>query len=540
MKKKILIISCIGLIFIFCVTSIILIFLAIKNNWFDARDKDEDISEDNIEIEDYLGYELVDIEIENYEQASIEIEKFYENFEQLAHLDENLSSVSDNEDAEKFFENYKEYNETAGKLISQADALGRFFSDPQNDYEENDGAVGRINLIKVYAKERSSLFYYIPVFGSLVQGKHESIESIRWDIWNYLNSMPSVDRTAKLEEYGLKYTSDVKVGSDELIEELSKDPELNGSINWGKVSAELADNACIATAEGLAIGYLPGGVKTGAKYGAVKTGVLDYADWVQNQAHPKKTVVMISEDTKEFVNKILKEIEEKEWKNLKEQTMKEIAEEVKKMEREVVVIQQKEKLNYENYFELFEGLWDGLVSYTDVVPFEIFDIEVKEDQIVEIKAEPFGYGVDPEIAKYLGFNAEISYEKHEISDNSNNNEDNDNDDKPNYCEMENIEDQWIEDEVMDCVEAFESCNSNPYYYAEGYSKCISAGGGCWDIPRWNWLENPEACNDWQNRYTGQDLADATQYCTCIDNCKAEFQMMKDCEGEYQNCCDKIE
>ena len=346
--------------------------------------------------------------------------------------------------------------------------------------------------------------------------------------------MPSSDRTAKLAEYGLAYTSEVEHASDELVETLAKDPELRSGINWQKVSAELADNACQATSEGWAIGYFPNGLKAAGKFGAINAGVSEYVKWAKAQgAAPQKELILIAEDTKERVDKIIAKMEADDWKQLKEETMKEVAAELKQMGQEALVAVSEDSETDSTEVTLPIGAWDALLSYAGVAPFEIEALLVKAEKVASFNIEPVvGYAVPRDIADGLGFNIEISYEQGSTTSVT--------EIPVNICLQDDIEDEWVASDVTECQEAYARCNANPTILADGYAACISRGG-CWDIPRWEYIEEP-ACNNWKELYTpaSQEYKDREPYCTCIDTCRARFSQPKDCSGEYDACCNAID
>jgi len=524
-KKWCLFAAIIGIFFLLCILCTAGGYLAYKRNWFGLFETSED---EEVSMNDYLGLEVASKKVESYEELNDEVEDFYANLETLASYEESLLNASENEDADEFFASYEAYNKTCGELVSQTEAINDFFDDPNQD---GDDAVGSIFVKPVSAAEESNFSYYTPVFGTLVEGHHEVVESARLDMWNYMNDdLSSIEREDKLAEYGLASMDDLLKAPDSKVKELASDPEIGGAINWGRASAKIADNAVLATLEGIFIGKMPANPVTFTSgYGSVKTIVLDHAKWMDEQKNPKQTTILLSRDAKDAIDKYLKEKKAREWEELKRETMREIAEEMKKMDKPVVAANQNEESTVGNEVKVPEGSWDVINAVTETITVMIESVEVIAEEMTEISIPYNNYYVDPEIAKYLGFNVEIETGGDIVY-------------SGNACDYPDgltYEAQEIADQ---CYENLESCTANPISIGEGYAQCISAGGGCWDIPRWNWLENPEACDNWKDKYPQgtQDYNDAYEYCTCIDNCKAQYYTQRNCDQEFSECCDSIE
>jgi len=545
-NKTCLVLAIVGAVLFLCVSCSGGIYLL---NWLSKNPDVIDTTDSSASLNDYLGFETIDKTIADYQELNDRVESYYSLLLSLATYSENLRTAASNSDPETYFASYEGFNETAAQLISSSKAIATFLENPDSSATGQKSHFLIATSVYAEAEGRKSFWYYVPVIGALVEGSHETVDSARLDLWDYMNNeMTADERRAKLDEYGLASMSSLKKADDETVRDIARDPELHGAINWGKVSAKLADNACVATAEGVFIGKVPTDPALfTAKYGTVKASVSEYVDWVKEQANPKSTTILISQDVKNAVDKYFKDKAEQEWTDLKAQTMREVAEEMRKIQDPVVVAKQVEGAADGNTLSVPEGKWDMVNATTQSVTVEVLDIEVSEDQETTVEIPYADYFVDPEIAKYLGFNAVITkdgdvvsgedvviFDNFDISD--------DVADYTNACEVDyDILSLWDQGEVDSCKDALTSCNQNPNTIGDGagYATCISAGGGCWDIPRWAWLEDPANCEGWQTRYSGQDLIDATAYCSCIDACKSQFMQQRDCQAEYIACCEKI-
>lgn len=173
---------------------------------------------------------------------------FHKDLNELMYYEEKMYLAAESEDPNSFFDFYHEYNKTGQRLILQTEEIaGAMDYGPYNAV----GQSGYFPFIqKVNAKERHSYWYYVPVIGSLVKAKHQSIETSRAGIYDYLkNNVESVDRELFLNEYGLNSVEDLRAASDSQVEQLARDPELRVGIDWTKITTDLGETAVKTTVE---------------------------------------------------------------------------------------------------------------------------------------------------------------------------------------------------------------------------------------------------------------------------------------------------
>lgn len=99
-----------------------------------------------------------------------------------------------------------------------------------------------------------------------------------------------------------------------------------------------------------------------------------------------------------------------------------------------------------------------------------------------------------------------------------------------------------------CSSEYNTCKNYPLEYLDGWSKCIAAGGGCWDIGRWESIEYtncPIDLNnnlDYSHEYFSPKYAFSEgnlAYCECVVKCRQQYTKLKDCDGTFKTCCQNI-
>ncbi len=179
---------------------------------------------------------LFDKQARQYNPADL-MADFHDNVVYLNQYDKNMIFAASEADSDIFFENYHAFLAIANESMAQAEKMAELM-------EQGSTNAALDPLIRAaYAKKRSSWLYYIPIFGSLVKAKHQSIETAREGIYTGLQDMYSGDRDRILEYHGLSSVSDLENASDSTIERLSRDPEVGGLIDWTKVVTDLGKTA---------------------------------------------------------------------------------------------------------------------------------------------------------------------------------------------------------------------------------------------------------------------------------------------------------
>lgn len=100
-----------------------------------------------------------------------------------------------------------------------------------------------------------------------------------------------------------------------------------------------------------------------------------------------------------------------------------------------------------------------------------------------------------------------------------------------------------------CKDDYEYCKRNQYTVSGEYSSCISAGGGCWDIGRWEYMEENNCPIDGEFNLNFDDRRLQSDYeyfgtgnkayCECIVECRQQYWVKKDCNAQLRNCCESI-
>lgn len=499
-----------------------------------------------VEFEDYLGYQEVNIEINDNSDLSNEITKFYENVDKLAHFDEILVNSANQEDPTIFFDTYQSYNEVSSEMLSQLYAIDSYMND--TTYEEDNDAVGfnrdllKSPLIKqVSAKERFSYWYYVPIIGSLIKGKHQSIEYSRSDIYNYLkNELTESERNVFINDYKLGTLENLKNADDKTVESLARDPELRGAINWTNIATKLGENAVYAVAETYKIVPSRTPLKTIATNGAfrvfTKPGDEVTVNNTNNTSISEDNCVslMISETTINAIDNGLGEYVGERLVDIPVESIETFAEKMLGEENNTNLVVAVTSEDDQNTIKIEADNWQILTSMLGAIPVE-YNIEIKENQTTEIEIpyEPIEkFLFDKEITSNLGF---------EIT--------------PKYSEMQFNSCLDINGYSTDataegtCLYNYNTCKLNPNVIGEGYSKCISAGGGCWDIGRWEYIDSDNCPIDSNNNLNYDDkrlqsdyeyFGDGNRaYCECIVECREQHWTKKDCSGELRSCCEKI-
>src|SRR6056297_1594164 len=147
---------------ILLVVVILLIVIVASNN--------QELSNTN----NYLGFSEEEVEVSNEQEMGNVLFSFVDNLRDLNNIDQNLYNAAQQEDVNQFFDQHKLFNEKTSMLMGQARGLALF-----------DEGVNTTSMFAtpVFAKKRSSFWYYVPILGSLMKAKHESIETSRAGVY---------------------------------------------------------------------------------------------------------------------------------------------------------------------------------------------------------------------------------------------------------------------------------------------------------------------------------------------------------------------
>ena len=138
-KKSLLLILAGCLLLSIClICGTISIFFIIKSNKNDP---------DNQTVDNYLGYEEFKISISNNTEYNQEVYSLNQNFILLSQYEEYLLQAVANEDIDGYFSYYQQYNNTAFKIMAQAQAL--------YDYTSGENSQGMFLSIQYMQKKEA-------------------------------------------------------------------------------------------------------------------------------------------------------------------------------------------------------------------------------------------------------------------------------------------------------------------------------------------------------------------------------------------------
>lgn len=547
-RKKIVLILLVVALILCCVCSASMIFVAYLSGGESDGNSDSSSSAED-DTSSYLGFEEVSVTIADNQELNEEMFRFYENLHSLAMIEESLALIADEGDVDSFFGAYTQYNTVASEIVSEAAAMSGYLEG------ETDSDIGlRMRIINpVEAKERSSIWYYIPIIRSLVKAKHESIETARAGVYDYLkNELEPVDRDAFLDEYGLGSVEDLRSADDVTVEKLARDPELRAGIDWTKVATDLGKQQVLATVDAYKIGSSMNPVGAVASSGVIGLAT-GKASAVKDQMPPgeERVTLAVADTVKMTVDIGLGEDAGKDWDEIDGEKRGSVIDAVTDLaDDDVLFLGQGDDADMISEMILPSDLWDVLTVTTSTAPVLVSDVIVVEDETTSVEvpyADLSEYAVGADIAATLGFQTvvdgvEQGYE-YGSSDGTGTGD-------VTACSDIIEVTSWNEWDVESCEDSYASCLENPYKYEEGYSTCISAGGGCWDIGRWEYVNEGNCPIDSENNldYEDERLQDDYEYfgggnrayCECIVDCREEFRVEKDCSAELETCCEAID
>lgn len=328
---------------------------------------------------------------------------FHDNVVYLNQYDKNMIFGASEADSEVFFDNYHRFMATANETMAQAEKMAELM-------EQGSTNAALDPLIRAaYAKKRSSWLYYIPIFGSLVKAKYQSIETAREGIYRGLQNTNSKDRDRILEYHGLSSLEEIQNMSDGMVEKLSQDSEVGGLVDWNQVTTDLGKAAVETVVEasqavtGGENPITPSGYAENVVKQLVTKRELDSvgkADiTVKNSNNTtggdkKKVVIAVSESIGSLAGAIDEDVIGADWDALDETTQDEIADAIfsEAQTSGPLMVALAVEDAPEVTIELPEGEWDVTTSDSaeEVAQIEELEVTDGEDQTVDVAS----YGLD--------------------------------------------------------------------------------------------------------------------------------------------------
>jgi len=331
---------------------------------------------------------------------------------------------------------------------------------------------------------------------------------------------------------------DIKYASDNQVRELATDPELGGklggALDWQKLSEQAGETAAYAYAENTVLSPFPVIMAGSVGFGEMKNTYYDYSQYMKNPKNTEVVVLAVNEKVEEITVEAMREDAKKLLAELEssDDYLATLAEAYKEDNEPLILVKVGDEDVEDIITAIPEGTWDITVSAEGTAPVNLGTQVIAVDEIVEVDVPAKGYNIDPEILKYIGFEG--------ISDGGDNDGGNNDGGGDNNGGNDNEcgDYGYVNDyDAENCMEAYNDCNAHPTRLEEGYSKCISAGGGCWDLGRPIEYENPESCPADYSELEGNWRKDEViAYCDCIKDCKETYTVERDCDQEFRDCC----
>ncbi len=487
-------------------------------------------------IDKYIGFQNYNdtYEIKDNRDLSSTITDFYTHFVDLEQYEHEMQVAADEQDTEAFFESYRAYNETASTLMWKSQAISDYF------YKNNSAHSKQIQIFGVkpaYAKERFSYWYFVPIIGSLIKAKHQSIETARSGIYNYVkNEIPIDERQSILKEYGFNNIEDIASASDHNIEKMARDPILKAGINWAQISTDLGKQAVFATVDTYKIGPSRTPGTTVAVNSALRIISARGSSVSDSVMKDSRALTAISGSIAQSIDSVLGEDVGKEWTSISHEKQEKILNDIHKISqtRDVALIGNS-LLNTPYETQLSSDTWYLLAGNGSTAPVALtINLPAKSLATIGLIVENIDdFTIDPEVARNLGIDCSIQIDNEFIA----------------LCiDPEKNTNNY---EINNCREDYNSCKKNPYKVEAGYSTCISAGGGCADIGRWSYVNeqncpidanlNLDESSDKFNPDHGNVFADGNlKYCQCIVDCRNQYWERIDCTKSLRECCEKLD
>ncbi|MBD3329486.1 hypothetical protein GF357_03265 [Candidatus Dojkabacteria bacterium] len=157
--------------------------------------------------------------VESNVDYSNELIAYYEDIEILAEIEKELETSAQNQDPDAFFDSYNLYTETVEKQILRIEAISDYIQSTPNQNTESVGRKSSSKMVfKTRSKDRETFWYNIPIFGSLLRAKHNSIEKSRNGVYTFMkNELTESERNEYLVEYKLSNVDEIKNASDSKV-----------------------------------------------------------------------------------------------------------------------------------------------------------------------------------------------------------------------------------------------------------------------------------------------------------------------------------
>ncbi len=340
----------------------------------------KDINNDNEIINNKI------IEITNYTELNTSIFNLYDLIIEWWEIDNKTIKLVKNKNLD-FFNYYKLSQKKWKEVLNQTIIINNFLNNKSKETS--------FFFEKVYAKKRWSVFYYIPIFWSLLKAKHKTIETTRAGIYHYIkDSLDQEDRNALLSSYSISNIEDIRNIDDSKIEELARDPELNGAIDWTKVTKDLWETAVTTVVEASQaitwwsfnpISWTADNIKDDLKdfkldtvWNKIKKEKSKLI--LENKTKEDKILFWIKKETKEKIDKVYKD---KNWKELDEKEKKEISSKILETKWEkLITINKSNKAEIKVDLEAWE--WDFNISDKEVWVLWFEWIDINQDSYTKI------------------------------------------------------------------------------------------------------------------------------------------------------------
>ncbi|MBD3362865.1 hypothetical protein GF362_04040 [Candidatus Dojkabacteria bacterium] len=408
-KSKALIITLVIIILVLCICAfccMVSVFIPTEPETSTSITEIQDVTQAPEQYgEEYTGFKEIMYE-------------FQSNLSYMIDLDRNMIYAASVEDPDAFFENYNEFQDVADETMIIARVLAQ-------QSAQDEGAYGLVldgRLInQAYAKERSSWMYYIPIIGSLIKAKHQSIETSRAGIYQYLknakqNDLEPVDVQRILNQFNLNDVEDIRNANDDLVERMARDHELRTSIDWTKVTTDLGKTAVetVVDANTALIKRENPITVSGFSENVVKDAIDDgKLDSIKDPL-PKSKITMkdlekrvpkvtigISNRIKGLIDSMNPWDENWGWENVSEETKKEVTKTViEESKAGPLVVAHNHEAEDANNFYIPTGNWDLTILGEKILSFtENFFIEENRENIINPSEFGLPKDFDPAVIK---------------------------------------------------------------------------------------------------------------------------------------------
>lgn len=513
-----------------------------------------DLSSDTLELMYYYGYEEFEIPVYDYTSYNESIFAITDGFESLFINDVYAYEALHNEDPEAFYEAYYALNNDIFNIASHTYSLGT----AEDTYPTDEEPQGLMKLFssKVYAKERHTWLYYIPVYGTLLKQKHQTIEQQRSQMYQYLTQdMDPIARNELIEEFGLGTAEGLREAPDSTIATLASSSELRAGINWGELATgwgEAGVNAYVDGIKSATSGDLPNPFKDTANnaWTDIRDGKIDTVNdkmpkITKNRSGDKRAALMVRSDVMNTIDEIVGDQEIGRVEDLDDKINALATELLDKYSGQAMITTAStDTTDPDLLVPLLPGIgWNGVAVTEYTVPVEVSDIYVEEGEtlIVQKPTLPLFEGaITASLSEQLGFMVVT-----EISSGNSDNPGSNSNDTPDTGagELSVCMDTTLANEEDDnykiegCRYVYTECLRSPIETKEGYYSCIGAGGGCFDIGKSAYVYEDD-CADYENEFDPDDFQyeGNVRYCECVRSCQAEYKVQKDCESILENCC----